>query len=226
MKRLRHPNVVLLMGAVTRVPHLSIVTEFLPRGSLFRLIHRPNNQLDEKRRLRMALDVARGMNYLHNCTPMVVHRDLKSPNLLVDKNWVVKVCDFGLSRMKHNTFLSSRSTAGTAEWMAPEVLRNEPSDEKCDVFSFGVILWELCTLQQPWEGMNPMQVVGAVGFQHRRLDVPNNMDPVVTKIIQDCWETDPKLRPSFSEIMASLKPLLKSMPNAQAPRQRVSQNDQ
>uniref|UniRef100_M8BWM6 Serine/threonine-protein kinase CTR1 n=1 Tax=Aegilops tauschii TaxID=37682 RepID=M8BWM6_AEGTA len=122
MKRLRHPNVVLFMGAITRVPNLSIVTEFLPRGSLFRLIHRPNNLLDEKRRLRMALDVARGMNYLHNCTPVIVHRDLKSPNLLVDKNWVVKVCDFGLSRMKNNTFLSSRSTAGTAEWMAPEVL--------------------------------------------------------------------------------------------------------
>jgi serine/threonine protein kinase len=113
MKRLCHPNVVLFMGAVTRVPHLSIVTEFLPRGSLFRLIHRPNNQLDERRRLRMALDVARGMNYLHNCTPVIVHRDLKSPNLLVDKNWVVKVCDFGLSRIKHNTLLSSRSTAGT-----------------------------------------------------------------------------------------------------------------
>uniref|UniRef100_A0A453PKF9 non-specific serine/threonine protein kinase n=1 Tax=Aegilops tauschii subsp. strangulata TaxID=200361 RepID=A0A453PKF9_AEGTS len=91
MKRLRHPNVVLFMGAITRVPNLSIVTEFLPRGSLFRLIHRPNNLLDEKRRLRMALDVARGMNYLHNCTPVIVHRDLKSPNLLVDKNWVVKV---------------------------------------------------------------------------------------------------------------------------------------
>ncbi|KAK3132035.1 hypothetical protein QOZ80_6AG0514890 [Eleusine coracana subsp. coracana] len=142
MKRVRHPNVVLFMGAVTRIPNLSIVTEFLPRGSLFRLIHRPNNQLDERRRLRMALDVARGMNYLHNCTPLIVHRDLKSPNLLVDKNWVVKVCDFGLSRIKHSTFLSSRSTAGTAEWMAPEVLRNEPSDEKCDVFSYGA-MWIL-----------------------------------------------------------------------------------
>ncbi|XP_063942444.1 probable serine/threonine-protein kinase SIS8 isoform X2 [Daucus carota subsp. sativus] len=130
MKRVRHPNVVLFMGAVTRPPNLSIVTEFLPRGSLYRLIHRPNNQLDVRRRLRMALDAARGMNYLHNCTPVIVHRDLKSPNLLVDKNWVVKVCDFGLSRMKKGTFLSSRSTAGTAEWMAPEVLRNEPSDEK------------------------------------------------------------------------------------------------
>ncbi|KAI7745662.1 hypothetical protein M8C21_006815, partial [Ambrosia artemisiifolia] len=177
MKRVRHPNVVLFMGAVTRVPHLSIVTEFLPRGSLYKLLHRPNNQLDIRRRLKMALDTARGMNYLHNCTPVIVHRDLKSPNLLVDKNWVVKVCDFGLSKMKNSTFLSSRSTAGTAEWMAPEVLRNEPSDEKSDVYSFGVVLWELCTMQQPWNGMNPMQVVGAVGFQHRRLEIPNDMDP-------------------------------------------------
>ncbi|XP_062159246.1 probable serine/threonine-protein kinase SIS8 isoform X3 [Alnus glutinosa] len=218
MKRLRHPNVVLFMGAVTRAPNLSIVTEFLPRGSLYRLIHRPNNQLDERKRLRMALDAARGMNYLHNCSPVIVHRDLKSPNLLVDKNWVVKVCDFGLSRMKNSTFLSSRSTAGTAEWMAPEVLRNEPADEKCDVYSFGVILWELSTLQQPWGGMNPMQVVGAVGFQHRRLDIPDDMDPGIADIIQKCWQTDPKLRPTFSEIMAALKPLQKPLTSSQVPR--------
>ncbi|KAK9008674.1 hypothetical protein V6N11_075559 [Hibiscus sabdariffa] len=215
MKKIRHPNVVLFMGAVTRPPNLSIVTEFLHRGSLYRLLHRPNNQLDERRRLRMALDAARGMNYLHNCTPMIVHRDLKSPNLLVDKNWVVKVCDFGLSRMKHSTYLSSKSTAGTAEWMAPEVLRNEPSNEKCDVYSFGVILWELSTMQQPWGGMNPMQVVGAVGFQHRRLDIPDDMDPTIAEIIRRCWQTDPKLRPTFAEIMAALKPLQKPITSAQ-----------
>jgi len=183
---------------------------------LYRLIHRPNSQLDERKRLRMALDVARGMNYLHNSTPVIVHRDLKSPNLLVDKNWVVKVCDFGLSRMKHNTFLSSKSTAGTAEWMAPEVLRNEPSNEKCDVFSFDVILWELATLQQPWGGMNPMQVVGAVGFQHRRLEIPNDMDPVIADIIMKCWQNDPNMRPSFAEIMMSLKPLQRSTGSTQA----------
>ncbi|PON49795.1 Mitogen-activated protein kinase kinase kinase [Trema orientale] len=221
MKRLRHPNVVLFMGAVTRTPNLSIVTEFLPRGSLYRLLHRPNNQLDERRRLRMALDAARGMNYLHTCSPMIVHRDLKSPNLLVDKNWVVKVCDFGLSKMKHSTFLSSRSTAGTAEWMAPEVLRNEPSDEKCDVYSFGVILWELSTMQQPWGGMNPMQVVGAVGFQHRRLDIPEDMDPAIADIIRRCWQTDPRLRPTFAEIMAALKPLQRPI-NSQVPRPGAS----
>ncbi|KHG13620.1 Serine/threonine-protein kinase CTR1 [Gossypium arboreum] len=156
MLRLRHPNVVLFMGAVTRSPHFSILTEFLPRGSLYKLLHRPNHQLDEKRRMRMALDV---------------------------------VCDFGLSRSKHHTFLSSKSTAGTPEWMAPEVLRNEPANEKCDVYSFGVILWELVTLRIPWKGLNPMQVVGAVGFQNRRLEIPEDVDPMVAQIIRECWQT-------------------------------------
>ncbi|PPD91014.1 hypothetical protein GOBAR_DD12044 [Gossypium barbadense] len=189
MLRLRHPNVVLFMGAVTRSPHFSILTEFLPRGSLYKLLHRSNPQLDEKRRMRMALDVAKGMNYLHTSNPTIVHRDLKTPNLLVDKNWVVKVCDFGLSRMKHHTFLSSKSTAGTPEWMAPEILRNEPANEKCDVYSFGVVLWELVTLRIPWKGLNPMQVVGAVGFQNRRLEIPEDIDPMVAQIIRECWQT-------------------------------------
>ncbi|KAK1313433.1 Serine/threonine-protein kinase EDR1 [Acorus calamus] len=179
----------------------------MARGSLFRILHRPNFQLDEKRRIKMALDVAKGMNCLHTSTPTIVHRDLKSPNLLVDKNWNVKVCDFGLSRLKHNTFLSSKSTAGTPEWMAPEVLRNEQSNEKCDVYSFGIILWELATLRMPWSGMNPMQVVGAVGFQNKRLDIPKEVDPLVARIIWECWQTDPNLRPSFSQLTSALKPL-------------------
>ncbi|MCD9638311.1 hypothetical protein HAX54_022186 [Datura stramonium] len=207
MLRLRHPNVVLFMGAVTRPPNLSILTEFLPRGSLYKLLHRPNLQIEEKKRMRMALDVAKGMNYLHTSNPIIVHRDLKTPNLLVDKNWVVKVCDFGMSRMKHHTFLSSKSTAGTAEWMAPEVLRNEPSNEKSDVYSFGVILWELTTLQVPWSGMNSMQVVGAVGFQGRRLDIPASVDPIVAEIISECWNQNPQVRPSFGQIISRLKRL-------------------
>ncbi|KAB5556332.1 hypothetical protein DKX38_007241 [Salix brachista] len=207
MRRLRHPNVVLFMGAVTRPPNLSIITEFIPRGSLYRILHRPQSQIDEKRRIKMALDVARGMNCLHASSPTIVHRDLKSPNLLVDQNWTVKVADFGLSRLKHNTFLSSKSTAGTPEWMAPEVLRNEPSNEKCDVYSFGVILWELATLKSPWSGMNPMQVVGAVGFQNRRLEIPKEVDPLVARIILQCWQTDPNLRPSFAQLAVALVPL-------------------
>ncbi|MBA0625166.1 hypothetical protein Gotri_011601 [Gossypium trilobum] len=211
MKRLRHPNIVLFMGAVTQPPNLSIVTEYLSRGSLFRLLHKPGVRevLDERRRLSMAYDVAKGMNYLHRHNPPIVHRDLKSPNLLVDKKYTVKVCDFGLSRLKANTFLSSKSAAGTPEWMAPEVLRDEPSNEKSDVYSFGVILWELATLQQPWGNLNPAQVVAAVGFRGKRLDIPRDLNPQVAAIIEDCWANEPWKRPSFSNIMERLKSLIK-----------------
>lgn len=212
MKRVRHPNVVLFMGAVTKRPHLSIVTEYLPRGSLFRLIHSTaaGEILDKRKRLRMALDVAKGLNYLHRLKPPIVHWDLKSPNLLVDKNWAVKVCDFGLSRFKANTFISSKSVAGTPEWMAPEFLRGEPSNEKSDVFSFGVILWELITLQQPWSGLGPAQVVGAVAFQNRRLTIPPNTSPILVALMESCWADDPSQRPSFGSIVDSLKKLLKN----------------
>ncbi|KAF6150362.1 hypothetical protein GIB67_034061 [Kingdonia uniflora] len=210
MKRLRHPNIVLFMGAVTQPPNLSIVTEYLSRGSLYRLLHKSGAReiLDERRRLSMAYDVAKGMNYLHRRNPPIVHRDLKSPNLLVDKKYTVKVCDFGLSRLKANTFLSSKSAAGTPEWMAPEVLRDEPSDEKSDVYSFGVILWELVTLQQPWSNLTPMQVVAAVGFKKLRPEIPSTTNPQVASLIEICWANETWKRPSFSDIMESLKPMI------------------
>ncbi|KAK8969253.1 Serine/threonine-protein kinase CTR1 [Platanthera guangdongensis] len=189
MNRVRHPNLVLFMGAVTERPHLSIVTEYLPRGSLYRLINKAaaGEIFDKRRRLHMALDVAKAINYLHCLNPPVVHLDLKSPNLLVDKNWSVKVCDFGLSRLMANTFIASTSIAGTPEWMAPEFLRGEPTNEKSDVFSFGVILWELLTMQQPWRGLGPAQVVGAVAFQNRRLTIPPNTRPALATLMDSCW---------------------------------------
>ncbi|XP_022773075.1 serine/threonine-protein kinase CTR1-like isoform X2 [Durio zibethinus] len=189
MKRVRHPNVVLFMGAVTKQPNLSIVTEYLPRGSLYRLIHRPaaEETLDQRRRLRMALDVAKGINYLHCLNPSIVHWDLKSPNLLVDKNWTIK-----------------------PEWMAPEFLRGEPSNEKSDVYSFGVILWELVTMQQPWSGLSPAQVVGAVAYQNRRLAIPPNTSPKLASLMESCWADNPAERPSFANIVEALKNLVKS----------------
>ncbi|KAI5396936.1 copper transport protein ctr1, variant 5 [Lathyrus oleraceus] len=114
------------------------------------------------------------------------------------------VCDFGLSRTKANTYLSSKTAAGTPEWMAPEVIRGEQSNEKCDVFSFGVILWELVTLQQPWRQLNPSQVVAAVGFMDKRLEIPRHVNPQVAALIELCWSADPRRRPSFSYIMKCL----------------------
>lgn len=210
MRRLRHPNVLLFMGAVYSKENekLAIVTEFLPRGSLFRTLHRNNQSLDIRRRLRMALDVARGMNYLHHRNPPIVHRDLKSSNLLVDKNWTVKVGDFGLSRLKHATFLTTKSGRGTAHWMAPEVLRNEPSNEKSDIFSFGVILWELVTESIPWNNLDPLQVVAVVGFMDRRLEIPENLDPEFSSIICDCWQSEPQNRPSFKDLIMKMSDLI------------------
>ncbi|KAL0744251.1 hypothetical protein Bca4012_085764 [Brassica carinata] len=168
MRRLRHPNVLLFMGAVTSPPRLCIVSEFLPR-------------------------------------PPIVHRDLKSSNLLVDKNWTVKVADFGLSRIKHETYLTSKSGKGTPQWMAPEVLRNESADEKSDIYSFGVVLWELATGKIPWETLNSMQVIGAVGFMNQRLEIPKDIDPRWISLIESCWHSDTKLRPTFQELMEELR---------------------
>ncbi|XP_052198844.1 serine/threonine-protein kinase CTR1-like isoform X2 [Diospyros lotus] len=213
MKSLRHPNIVLFMGAVTQPPNLSIVTEYLSRGSLYELLQMcaAGIELNDKRCLNMAYDVAQGMNYLHQHKPPIVHRDLKSPNLLVDSKYTVKVCDFGLSRSKARTFLSSKTAAGTPEWMAPEVLRDEPSNEKSDVYSFGVILWELVTLQQPWRNLNPAQVVAAVGFKGMRLQIPSEVNPHVADLIEACWAHEPSRRPSFSTIMSLLQRLISNL---------------
>ncbi|KAG7589311.1 PAS fold [Arabidopsis suecica] len=206
MKRLRHPNVLLFMGAVASPQRLCIVTEFLPRGSLFRLLQRNKSKLDLRRRIHMASDIARGMNYLHHCSPPIIHRDLKSSNLLVDRNWTVKVADFGLSRIKHETYLTTNGR-GTPQWMAPEVLRNEAADEKSDVYSFGVVLWELVTEKIPWENLNAMQVIGAVGFMNQRLEVPKDIDPQWISLMESCWHSEPQCRPSFQELMDKLREL-------------------
>ncbi|CAL1397430.1 unnamed protein product [Linum trigynum] len=207
MKRLRHPNVLLFMGAVTSPQRLCIVTEFLPRGSLFQLLQRNTTKLEWRRRVQMALDIARGMNYLHHFNPPIVHRDLKSSNLLVDRNWTVKVGDFGLSRLKHETFLTTKSGKGTPQWMAPEVLRNERSDEKSDIYSFGVVLWELATEKIPWHNLNSMQVIGAVGFMNQRLEIPKDLDPRWASVIESCWLSDPASRPTFQELLDKLRDL-------------------
>ncbi|XP_073393320.1 probable serine/threonine-protein kinase SIS8 isoform X2 [Physcomitrium patens] len=201
LSRLRHPNVILFLGACTKPPHLSMVTEYMHMGSLYRLIHssEQGKKLSWRRRLKMLRDICRGMMSVQRMK--IVHRDLKSANCLVDKHWSVKICDFGLSRILSGSTYCDDTAVGTPEWTAPELLRNGPVTDKCDVFSLGVIMWELSTLRRPWEGIKPLEVVNAVAHNQARLEIP---DGLIGKLIADCWKEVPEARPSYDEILTRL----------------------
>ncbi|KAK8461358.1 hypothetical protein SEVIR_1G021400v4 [Setaria viridis] len=192
--------VILFLGACMKPPHLSLVTEYMELGSLYSLIHSKTHKikLHWKRRLKMLRDICRGLMCMHRLK--IVHRDLKSANCLVNKYWTVKICDFGLSRIMSDLSMDDNSSAGTPEWMAPELIRNEPFTEKCDIFSFGVIMWELCTLSRPWEGIPPVQIVYSVANDGARLEIP---DGPLGSLIADCW-AEPERRPSCQEILTRL----------------------
>ncbi|XP_062206482.1 serine/threonine-protein kinase EDR1-like [Phragmites australis] len=200
LSRLRHPNVILFLGACITPPHLSMATEYMEMGSLYYLIHMSGQKkkLSWRRRLKIIRDICRGLMCIHRMK--IVHRDLKSANCLVNKHWTVKICDFGLSRVMTESPMTDNSSAGTPEWMAPELIRNEPFTEKCDIFSLGVIMWELCTLSRPWDGISPVQVVYAVANEGSRLEIPEGP---LGKLIADCW-AEPEDRPSCQEILTRL----------------------
>ncbi|KAL4563307.1 hypothetical protein LXL04_027347 [Taraxacum kok-saghyz] len=200
LSRLRHPNVILFLGACTTPPHFSLITEYMDMGSLYYLIHVSGlkKRISWRRRLKMLCDICRGLMSMHRMK--IVHRDLKSANCLVNKHWIVKICDFGLSRVLTTANMRDCSSAGTPEWMAPELIRNQPFTEKCDIFSLGVIIWELCTLQRPWEGVPSAQVVRAVGNDGTRLEIPEGP---LGNLIADCW-AEPDQRPNCEEILSRL----------------------
>ncbi|XP_057796212.1 serine/threonine-protein kinase EDR1-like isoform X1 [Salvia miltiorrhiza] len=200
LSRLRHPNVILFLGACTRPPRLSMVTEYMEMGSLYYLIHLSGQKkkLSWRRRIKMLRDICRGLMCLHRMK--IIHRDIKSANCLVNKHWTVKICDFGLSRIYIDVPVKDSSSAGTPEWMAPELIRNEPFSEKCDIFSLGVIMWELCTLNKPWEGTPPERVVYTVANKGARLEIPEGP---LGSLIADCW-AEPHERPSCEEILNRL----------------------
>ncbi|CAN4103230.1 unnamed protein product [Withania somnifera] len=200
LSRLRHPNVILFLGACTKPPHLSMVTEYMEMGSLYYLIHLSGQKkrISWRRRLKMLRDICRGLMCIHRMK--IVHRDLKSANCLVNKHLSVKICDFGLSKIMTDTPMRDTTSAGTPEWMAPELIRNESFTEKCDIFSLGVIMWELCTLSRPWEGVPQERVVYVVANEGSRLEIPEGP---LGRLIADCW-AEPNERPSCGEILTRL----------------------
>eukprot|EP00164_Ancoracysta_twista_P002702 GFYU01003596.1.p1 GENE.GFYU01003596.1~~GFYU01003596.1.p1 ORF type:complete len:1677 (-),score=380.96 GFYU01003596.1:129-5090(-) len=198
MSKLRHPNVVLFIGFVSEPPCL--VTEYCSRGTVYDLIHSPL-PLSWERVISFAVDTCRGMHYLHSFNPQLIHRDLKTPNLLVDDAWNVKVGDFGLSRFKNDTYMT---TVGTPGWAAPEVLRNQHYSEKADVYSFGIVLWELCSRQPLYPDMAPHDIIREVCERQMRPPSINCPKPLNDLMLR-CLSEDPEKRPSFSRCLEMLQ---------------------
>jgi len=211
MKSLRHPNVLQFLG-ICRVGEgleICIITEYMNRGSLYRILHLRDLEIPWDLRLRMAIDVSRGMNYLHLSSPIIIHRDLKSHNLLLDDNWRVKIGDFGLAKLLHTADSYSEMTScGTPAWTAPEVLRNERYTESVDVYSFGILMWELVTRDEPHKNTPPFQVVFAVGNQGIRPTLPSSCPTEFGALLQECWSENARDRPPFGEIMNRLERML------------------
>ena len=206
MRTLRAPNVLQFLGSTFNPPDICIVMEYMSRGSLYEILHNPMIVLEWPLLLRMLADTARGMTYLHTCKPPVIHRDLKSHNLLIDEFWKVKVSDFGLS-----TFFEQASqtmtACGTPCWTAPEVLRHLHYTVKADVYSFGIVMWECVTRHDPYGNMPPFKVIYAVGNQGLRPNVPVWVPAPYAQLMKRCWSDNMDMRPEFSAILDEIEEL-------------------
>ncbi|XP_023553631.1 serine/threonine-protein kinase STY46-like isoform X1 [Cucurbita pepo subsp. pepo] len=208
MRKVRHKNVVQFIGACTKPPSLCIVTEFMSGGSVYDYLHKQKGTFRLPTLLKVAIDVSKGMNYLHQNN--IIHRDLKAANLLMDENEVVKVADFGVARVKAQSGVMTAET-GTYRWMAPEVIEHKPYDHKADVFSFGIVLWELLTGKLPYEFLTPLQAAVGVVQKGLRPTIPKHTNPKLAELLEKCWQQDPSLRPDFCEIIDILLQITKEV---------------
>ena len=151
----------------------------------------------------MAVGAATGIAYLHSQQPVILHRDLKSMNLLVSDSFVIKVCDFGLSRSKIVTGIMTR--IGTVQWAAPEILREEEYNEKCDVYSFAIVLWELWSHSIPFQGLTPYQIAMDVARKKRRPPLSSSCPKPLSALIRSCWDDNPKMRPEMPAVVRALE---------------------
>ncbi|KAL8222957.1 hypothetical protein R6Q57_020355 [Mikania cordata] len=217
LSRQRHTYVLQLMGACLDPPnHGWLVTEFL-NMTLKDWLHGPGKRRKERvitlppfeERLVKALEIAQGMQYLHEHKPMIIHRDLKPSNIFLDDALHVRVADFGHARFLTDEEKAFTGETGTYVYMAPEVIRSEPYDEKCDVYSFGVILNELLTGQYPYieTDYGPSKIALEVGGGKIRPALPKHEENIedLIELIQLSWDEDPEYRPSFSAITRGLK---------------------
>ncbi|EGG16486.1 SH2 domain-containing protein [Cavenderia fasciculata] len=212
MSKIFHPNIVLFLGACTSVPGKLMICTELMRGNLETLLMDHNIKLPLITRMRMSKDAALGVLWLHSSNPVFIHRDLKTSNLLVDSNLTLKVCDFGLSQIKQrgeNLKDGQDGAKGTPLWMAPEVLQGKLFNEKADVYSFGLVLWQIYTRKELFpEFDNFYKFVTAICEKQVRPPIPDDCPAALKELIKNCWDPAPEVRPGFSEIVSSLESII------------------
>lgn len=215
-----HPNIVRFLGVSipenTRDTPVMIVSELCTNGDLFDYIRNvPPPTL--YRALSIMLDVARGVAYLHNRKPSVIHRDCKSSNILITSKGVAKITDFGLAKVKQSTRSMVRSLVGTVNWQAPELWHAHPKyNHKVDVFSCALVYWEILqwhipSKKYPWEGMNEHAIYDLVGAKHQRPSLHGlrkQWCPEIVDLIERMWEQEHQNRPTINEVVEELERLV------------------
>ncbi|KAH0659359.1 hypothetical protein KY289_028107 [Solanum tuberosum] len=218
--KLDHPNVTKFIGATMGASGLNIqtenghigmpsniccvVVEYLPGGALKSyLIKNRRKKLAFKVVVQIALDLARGLSYLH--TQKIVHRDVKTENMLLDKTRTVKIADFGVARVEASNPNDMTGETGTLGYMAPEVLNGNPYNRKCDVYSFGICLWEIYCCDMPYPDLSFSEVTSAVVRQNLRPEIPRCCPSSLANVMKRCWDANPDKRPEMDEVVSMIE---------------------
>ncbi|OWM86920.1 serine/threonine/tyrosine-protein kinase HT1 [Punica granatum] len=203
LSHLHHHNVIKFVAACKKPPVYCIITEYLSEGSLRAFLHKlERKSIPLQKLLSISLDMARGMEYVHS--QGVIHRDLKPENILIDENFHLKIADFGIAcDAAHCDTLAD--DPGTYRWMAPEMIKRKSYGRKVDVYSFGLILWEMVAGAIPYEDMTPVQAAYAVLNKRLRPEIPKHCPPALQALIEQCWCVHPEKRPEFWQIIKVLE---------------------
>ncbi|GAA0144974.1 non-receptor serine/threonine protein kinase [Lithospermum erythrorhizon] len=210
-EKVRHPNVVQFVGAITQNVPMMIVAEYHSRGDLGSYIQK-KGRLSISKALRFSLDIARGMNYLHECKPnLIIHCDLKPKNILLDCGGQLKVVGFGLIRLSNISpdkakLLHPKSVDKSSLYIAPEIYRDEMFDRSVDVHSFGLMLYEMMEGLPPFHPKSPEEAAKLICVQGKRPSFKNKSKypSELRELIEACWDPGAVSRPTFSEIIARL----------------------
>jgi serine/threonine protein kinase len=217
MMGLRHKNIIMFMGFGVASPSQFIVMEYMPKGSLFKVLG-SDTSLSKDLKRTIALGIASALTYMHERNPPILHSDLKSLNILLDNELTPKVTDFGMSlELRNRKYIQEAeqkdeedepTQGGTLQWLPPEAfLPGSLSTKKTDIFGFGIILWEILTRKRPWKGTLKKTIIRSV-IKGIRPPLPETKEPStkkLTNLIQHCWHQDPKQRPEFKTISKRLK---------------------